>query len=107
MSKLPEIVFVRTVRTATSERFLVQNIENPDVDIAAIDVHYLDDQVVTATVIVLVKEYSEKGFISRLVETIDSRLLPMACLNDGDLSFTVVEGRVVGQFTNSHQPVTQ
>jgi hypothetical protein len=107
MSKLPNIIFVRTVRTASSERFLVQDIEKPDVDIAAIDVHYLDNQVVTATVIVLVKEYSAEEFINSLLETVDTRLLPMACLNDGDLSFTVVEGCVVGQFTNTHQPAMQ
>lgn len=107
MSKLPKIVFVRTVRTTSSERFLVQDIEKPDVDIAAIDVHYLDNQVVTATVIVLVKEYSEEEFINTLIEIVDTRLLPMACLNDGDLSFTVVEGSVVGQFANTHQPEMQ
>ena len=107
MSKLPNIIFVRTVRTTSSERFLVQDIEKPDVDIAAIDVHYLDNQVVTATVIVLVKEYSAEEFINSLLETVDTRLLPMACLNDGDLSFTVVEGCVVGQFANTHQPAMQ
>lgn len=107
MSKLPNIVFVRTVRTASSERFLVQDIENPDVDIAAIDVHYLDNQVVTATVIVLISAYSGEEFINSLIETVDIRLLPMACLNDGDLSFTVVEGQVVGQFTNKQHPAMQ
>jgi len=101
MSKVPNIVFVRTLRTSSSERFLVQDIEKPDVDIAAIDVHHLDNQVVTATVIVLVNEYSNDRFLNSLIETVDTRLLPMACLNDGDLSFTVVKGQVVGQFTNT------
>ncbi len=100
MTKLPNIVFVRVFRTASSERYLVEDTSNPGIDIAAIDIHYLDSQTVTATVIILETDYSEKEFINRLLETIDMRLLPMACLNDGDLSFTVVAGRIVGQFNN-------
>ena len=103
MSNLPDVVFVRVVRTMSSERYLVQDHAKPEVDIAAVDIHYLNNAVVAATVVLLAQEYFGKDFINSLIETIDSRLLPMACLNDGDLSFTVVEGRVVGQFANTQQ----
>ena len=94
------IHLVRVVRTASSERYLVQENSNLDIDIAAVEIHYLNNNTVTATIIILVKEFSTDDFIGSLIEKVDSHLLPMACLNDGDLSFTVVEGRFLGQFTN-------
>lgn len=100
MSTISNVIFVRVVRTESSERYLVQDIAKPDEDIAAIDIHYLSTQVVTATLVILKKECTSREVVNFLIETIDSRLLPMASLNDGDLSFTVVEGTVIGQFTN-------
>ena len=48
--------FTRTLRTASSERFLVHASKITDVDIAAIEVHYLDSGVVAVTVIILSDE---------------------------------------------------
>ena len=81
----------------------MQDVANKEVDIAAVDIHYLENQIATATIVVMEEKYFGKAFANRLVETIDLRLLPMACLNDGDLSFTVVEGQVAGQYTNEKQ----
>ena len=104
MKTSPKFAFIRVVRTPSSERFLVQEFDKPDSDIAAIDLHYLDNQVVSATVVILSEDFASEEFARLLVETVDARLLPMACLNDGDLNFTVVQGRVLSQFTNEYQP---
>ena len=92
--------FTRTLRTSSSERFLVHAAKITDVDIAAIEVHYLDNGVVAVTVIILSDEHTDDDFVKCLIETIDLRMLPMACISEGDLNLTVVAGRVLGQFVN-------
>ena len=99
MNKLTDLTFVRVVRTASSERYLIQENSNAETDIAAVDIHFIDN-IVTATLLLLDEKYFVQELVDALIEKIDSTLLPMACLNDGDLSFTVVEAQVVGQFTN-------
>ena len=100
MKKPPNVNFVRAVRTGSSERFLIQEENNTDQDLAVIDMHFLENQIVSATLIILDEKYYGGEFANWLVEAFDSRLLPMACINEGDLNFTVVEGRIAGQFTN-------
>ena len=100
-----EIVFERVLKTQSSERYLVQTSANADLDIAAVDIHYLETGVVSSTVVILHEDYFGDEFARRILATIDSRLLPMACLNDGDLIFTVVEGKLLGQYTNNNEDV--
>ena len=103
MSILEKVVFARVLRTASSERYLVQEVDHQEIDVAAIDIHYLESSTVSATVIVLQSKYAEPDMVRSLIETIDTRLLPMACLNDGDLTFTVVAGNVIGQYSNAQE----
>ena len=101
MNKPPQVSFIRAIRTPNSERFLIQQKSNEDQDVAVIDMHFLENQIVSATLIILDEEYHGGDFANWLVEVFDSRLLPMACINEGDLNFTVVEGKIAGQFTNN------
>jgi hypothetical protein len=71
--------FVRSLRTPFSERFLIQ--AEPGKDCGAVELHYLPDQRVVGTVIVL-----------------DHGMFPDASIEDGKLHFTVVSGHVVGTF---------
>jgi len=93
-----DISFVRILRTVSSERFLAQGKAN--VDLAAFDVHYLQEGNVAVTLVLLAEEFSEQRAIEELLKAIDTRLLPMTSLNDNDLLFTVVHGKVVGNFGN-------
>jgi len=90
--------FVRTLRTPTSERFLIQSEEGRDV--AGLDIHYLFDGTVTGTLIVLDDTISAEQEIETLLHFLDESLLPMANLDEKNLSFTVLRGEVIGQFEN-------
>src|SRR5262249_20003779 len=88
--------FVRTLRTTSSERFLVQ--ADGGKDVAALDVHYLAGDRVAGTVIVLDPAAIPEKSIPNLLREIDEKLLPDASIQDGKLTFTVVVGHVVGTF---------
>jgi hypothetical protein len=88
--------FVRTLRTPTSERFLIQT--EGQKDSAALDVHYLPDQRVAGTVIILDEKALPEKQIPDLLRTIDEMLLPEASIEDGKVTFTVVVGHVAGTF---------
>ncbi len=88
--------FDRTVRTETSERFLVQL--EPGKDAVAVDIHYLPGERVAGTVIILDEKSFPEAKVPALLKEIDERLLPGASVEDGKLQFTVVAGRVVGTF---------
>ena len=100
MSSTAKLTFTRVIRTASSERFLIQLLSDPEHDIAAVDVHYLDGGAVVATLILLSEDHASEMFIEQAVRTLDEQLLPMASISDGDLSFTVVQGRCIAQLTN-------
>lgn len=87
---------VRTLRTASSERFLVQPKDGTDG--AVLDVHYLPNGDVAGTLIVLDVALQSIDQTQELLQFIDESLLPMASLNERNLSFTVVHGKVSGQF---------
>ena len=90
------ISFSRTLRTGSSERFLIQ-IE-PGKDAAALDLHYLTGHRVSGTLIILDAAALPEARIPELLREIDERLLPEASLEEGKISFTVVVGHVVGTF---------
>jgi hypothetical protein len=89
---------IRTLRTPSSERFLLQS--EVDSDGAALDLHYLANGNVVGTLVVLDASLQSDEMMQKLLQFIDESLLPMASLNERNLTFTVVQGNVVGQFDN-------
>ena len=81
-------------------------IRRGDSDIAALEIHYLDDGRVQATLIAFDGIFNESE-ISDLLVHIDEVLLPDVSLDDKKLIFTVVTGRVLGAFEpTADLPVT-
>ena len=72
-------------------------ISRADSDIAALEIHYLDDGRVQATLIAF-DGMLEEGEIPDLLHQVDEILLPDVSLDDKKLIFTVVSGRVLGAF---------
>ncbi len=90
------IQFTRTLRTSSSERFLIH--ADSGKDVAALDLHYLDLQRVVGTLIVVDSSAISEDKVPDLLREIDENLLPDASLEDGKLSFTVVSGKIIGTF---------
>lgn len=90
--------FVRTLRTPSSERFLLQS--DAACDGAVLDLHYLSDGNVVGTLVIIDVALQAEEKTLALLKFIDEGLLPMASLNEKNLSFTVVHGKVIGQFEN-------
>jgi hypothetical protein len=87
---------IRTFRTMTSERFLVQKKEGEDS--AAVDLHYLANGHVAGTVFLFEHAGIEDPQVPDFLRHIDEALLPWVHLEDRTLTFTVVRGHVVGDF---------
>lgn len=87
---------VRTLRTSTSERFLLQ--KNEGQDSAAVDLHYLDDGHVAGTVFLFEHAGIKDAEVPEFLRYIDEVLLPSVSLEERTLTFTVVRGHVVGEF---------
>ena len=66
-------------------------------DIAALDIHYLEDGRVNATLIAF-EGMIEESEIADLLARVDEILLPDVSMDDKKLVFTVVSGRVLGAF---------
>ena len=66
-------------------------------DIAALDIHYLEDGRVNATLIAF-DGMIEESEIADLLARVDEILLPDVSMDDKKLVFTVVLGRVLGAF---------
>jgi hypothetical protein len=94
--------YVRTLRTQSSERFLIQT--DKDRDVAALDLHYLADNRVVGTLIVLDAAAIPEAKIPEVLRDVDERLLPDASIEDGKVMFTVVVGHVVGTFFPQETP---
>ena len=92
---MPSLSFVRTLRTATSERFLlaVNGVDSA----AALDLHYLANNGVAATLCMLHGGVGDEQ-ITEIIERIDEVLLPEVSRAEGNLHFTVVGGHPVGDF---------
>jgi hypothetical protein len=72
-------------------------IRRDDSDIAALEIHYLGDGTVQATMVAF-DGMLEESEISNLLAHIDEVLLPEVSLDNKKLVFTVVSGRVLGAF---------
>jgi hypothetical protein len=68
-------------------------------DFAALDLHYLQDATVQATLVVFEGSAFDESRIPELLTYIDEALLPEVRLDDKNLTFTVVFGRVLGAFS--------
>ena len=85
----------RTLRTASSERFLLQR---DGQDAAADDLHYLANGTVSGTVILLKSAGWTEAEIPKLLKSLDDDFLPDVDLERGTLTYTVVLGELIGVF---------
>jgi len=85
----------RTLRTASSERFLLLRHGK---EAAAVDLHYLDSGTVSGTVILLKSAGWSEEEIPKLLKSLDEDFLPDVDLERGTLAYTVIMGEVVGVF---------
>lgn len=89
------ITWKRTLRTSSSERFLAAR---DGTEIAAIDLHHLGNGSVAGTLIVLEESKLDEAGIAALLQQLDEDFLPDVDLEAGNVTFTVVVGRVVANF---------
>ena len=85
----------RVLRTPSSERFLAIKDGH---DAAAVDLHFLPDGKVAGTVIVLEGSGIDEAHIPELLHSLDDEFLPGVDLGSGQLTFTIVLGRVLGNY---------
>jgi hypothetical protein len=90
-----KIIWKRTLRTASSERFLAQREGR---DAAAIDFHYLANGTVAGTVILLKDAGWTESDVPVLLGSLDEDFLPDVDLDHGSLNYTVVIGEVLGNY---------
>ncbi|GJQ29901.1 MAG: hypothetical protein HBSAPP03_17850 [Phycisphaerae bacterium] len=89
------IRWLRTLRTPSSERFLATRDGR---DLASADLHYLPDGIVSGTVVLLEGSGLGEGDVPGLLQQLDDELLPGVDLGSRNLTFTVVVGRVLGDY---------
>ena len=85
------IIWKRTLRTHSSERFLAQRSGE---DIAAVDLHYLANGTVAGTVILLKTAQWKEEDVPKLLKSLDEDFLPDVDLTHGNLTYTVVIGEI-------------
>lgn len=88
----------RTLRTPSSERFLAMRGGG---DVAAVDLHYLSNGTVAGTVIILKGSGLDESNIQELLSSLDEEFLPDVDLSEGNLTYTVVLGEVLGNWEAS------
>jgi hypothetical protein len=89
------LTWKRTLRTASSERFLALRDGN---DLAAVDLHYLANGTVAGTVIILKGSGIKDEDIPTMLSALDDEFLPDVDLEHGNLTYTVVLGEVLGNW---------
>jgi hypothetical protein len=89
------LTWKRTLRTASSERFLAQRGGD---DVAAVDLHYLANGTIAGTVIILRGSGLDESNIQPLLSALDDEFLPDVDLEHGNLTYTVVLGEVLGNW---------
>jgi hypothetical protein len=94
----------RTLRTASSERFLGLQ---EGVEVAAVDLHYLGDGRVAGTVILLRGHAWDEERVRGLLRSLDEDYLPEVDLASGGLVYTVVIGEVWGNYEAEEEPATR
>lgn len=90
-----DVTFVRVLRTPHSERHLLRRDGS---DFAALDLHYLLEGTVQATLVLFEGSGVEEPEVPEVLTLIDEVLLPEVQLDQNNLIFTVVVGRVLGSF---------
>jgi hypothetical protein len=95
------LTWKRTLRTASSERFLARR---NGADAAAVDLHYLANGTVAGTVIILKGSGLDESNIQRLLSSLDDEFLPDVDLEYGNLTYTVVLGEVLGNWEAEEKP---
>jgi hypothetical protein len=95
--------FARLLRTPSSERYALQNDAG---DFASLDLHYLPDATVQGTLVLFEGAGIIEEDVADLLHHIDEVLLPEVRLDQRNLTFTVVVGRVLGAFTAEQDEVT-
>lgn len=94
--------FVRTTRTPSSERYVLQNPAGEEE--AALELHYLTDGRATGTLILLGASKVADHEVADLLKQIDETLLPDVSFEEGNLSFTVVRGTLTGSYVSVKEP---
>jgi hypothetical protein len=95
------LTWKRTLRTASSERFLAQR---GGKDVAAVDLHYLANGIVAGTVILLKDAGWKESDVPALLGSLDEDFLPDVDLDHGNLNYTVVVGEVLGNYEAEKKP---
>jgi hypothetical protein len=88
---------IRTLRTQSSERFILQAVEGQDS--AVVELHYLPSGNVAGTLIIFEGGALANVEIHEVLRQIDEMLLPEISVEHHKVSFTAVRGQVVGDFT--------
>ena len=96
-----DMQIVRVLRTPHSERFLLQT---EGKDFAVLELHYVAAHKVNATLILFDGGPVKEGQVPELLGRIDEMLLPDVSLDEGNLTFSVVMGRVIGDFSAHGTP---
>jgi len=94
------LTWKRTLRTASSERFLAQREGR---DVAAVDLHYLANGTVAGTVILLKDAKWSEADVPALLASLDEDFLPEVDLEHGNLHYTVVVGEIMGNYEAEHK----
>ena len=94
-----DISLVRVARTPSSERYLLRN---KDGDVGGLDLHYLANASVQATLLLHRRLNPTEAEIGELLRHLDEALLPEVRVEDHNLTFTVVVGDIVGDFRAEH-----
>jgi hypothetical protein len=92
------ITWKRTLRTPSSERFLALK---DGKDAAAVDLHYLSNGTVAGTVILLKEAGWKEDDVPKLLTMLDEDFLPDVDLESGTLTYTVVQGEILGNYEAS------
>ena len=92
------ITWKRTLQTASSERFLTLK---SDKDAASADLHYLSNETVTGTVILLKEAGWKEEGVPKLLAMLDDDFLPEVDLAPATLTHTVVWGEVLANYEAS------
>jgi hypothetical protein len=96
-----EFTWKRTLRTQSSERFLALR---GDKEVAAVDLHHLANGTTAGTVILLDDQKWDDETLQRLLQSLDEDFLPDVDLDHGNLTYTVVSGKVVGNYEATPKP---
>jgi hypothetical protein len=86
---------VRVLRTPSSERYLLMR---DGTEIGGLDLHYLQRGAVQATLVIFEGVGVKEDAVPEILTHLDEVLLPEVRLEDQNLIFTVVIGRVLGAY---------